>query len=256
MGGEKPVHGVTIPQPFAVGVYEVTFAQWDACVAGGGCGGYRPKDRGWGRGERPVINMSWKDAKSYVAWLSREAGHEYRLLSEAEWEYAARAGTTTEYHWRNSFDSSRVNNGSQTVPVGGYAANAFGLHDMRGNVEEWAEDCWHKNYAGAPSDGAAWTGGGNCGLRVLRGGSWLSNPRGLRAAYRYGCQWRSKKGPPRRCKKGPLGGCGLVPVVHGRAPRATRRALNRLTRRRAREGPVGPRGQAWAGWSVQLAVGV
>ncbi len=136
---EKPVHEVTIPQPFAAGVYEVTFRQWDGCVAGGGCGGYRPNDEGWGRGERPVINVSWKDAKSYVAWLSREAGHEYRLLSEAEWEYAARAGTTTKYHWGNSFDSSRVNNGSRTVPVGGFAANAFGLHDMHGNVMEWAE---------------------------------------------------------------------------------------------------------------------
>lgn len=182
---ERPVHEVTIPQPFAAGVYEVTFRQWDGCVAGGGCGGYRPNDRGWGRGERPVINVSWKDAKSYVAWLSREAGHEYRLLSEAEWEYAARAGTTTKYHWGNRFDSGRANNWSQTVPVGEYPTNAFGLHDMHGNVWEWVEDCWHYSYAGAPSDGQPWTSGGHCDLRVLRGGSWYDNPRSLRAASRY-----------------------------------------------------------------------
>ena len=183
---EKPVHEVTIPQPFAAGVYEVTFRQWDGCVAGGGCGGYRPNDGGWGRGDRPVINVSWKDAKSYVAWLSREAGHEYRLLSEAEWEYAARAGTTTKYHWGYIFFSSRVNSdGRKTVPVGSYAANGFGLHDMHGNVWEWVEDCWHDSYAGAPSDGRAWASGGDCSLRVLRGGSWINYPRILRAAYRY-----------------------------------------------------------------------
>jgi formylglycine-generating enzyme required for sulfatase activity len=184
MGGEKPVHGVTIPQPFAVGVYEVTFAQWDACIAGGGCGGYRPKDKGRGRGQHPVIRVSWNHAKSYVAWLSREAGHEYRLLSEAEWEYAARAGTTTKYHWGNSSDSGRANGGLNTVPVGRYAANAFGLHDMHGNVWEWVEDCWHKNYSKAPNDGRAWTSGGNCSRRVLRGADREFNPWFLRAAYR------------------------------------------------------------------------
>ena len=153
------------------------------CLVQGGR--YRPKDRGWGRGERPVINVRWKDAKSYVAWLSREAGHEYRLLSEAEWEYAARAGTTTKYHWGNSFDDKRVNNKtSKTVPVGRYGANEVGLHDVHGNVWEWVEDCWHENYAAAPTDGRAWTSGGDCGRRVLRGGSWFDDPRDLRAANR------------------------------------------------------------------------
>ena len=160
---EKPVHAVTMPQPFAMGVYEVTFAEWDACVSGGGCNGYRPHDLGWGRGKRPVIHMNWKDAKAYVAWLSRETGERYRLLSESEWEYAARAGTTTKYHWGNSFDNSRANisrpsmitgtfgaSGDKTVPVGGYAPNEFGLHDVHGNVSEWVEDCWHGSYEGAP----------------------------------------------------------------------------------------------------------
>ena len=183
---EKPVHRVTIPQPFAVGIYEVTFAQWDACVAGGGCSGYRPKDRGWGRGERPVMYVSWEDAKAYVSWLKRKTSLEYRLLSEAEWEYAARAGTTTKYHWGNSFDASRANIGRKTVPVGRYEANRFGLHDMHGNVWEWVEDCWHYSYAGAPSDSRAWASGDDCALRVLRGHSWYNLPRLLRAAGRYG----------------------------------------------------------------------
>jgi formylglycine-generating enzyme required for sulfatase activity len=180
---EKPVHRVTIPQPFAVGIYEVTFAQWDACVAGGGCGGYQPSDKGWGRGVRPVINVKWGDAKAYVSWLKRKTSLEYRLLSEAEWEYAARAGTTTKYHWGNSFDAGRANIGGKTVPVGRYEANRFGLHDMLGNVFEWVEDCWHYSYAGAPTDGRAWMSG-NCTRHVLRGGSWYADPRYLRAAYR------------------------------------------------------------------------
>jgi len=183
---EKPVHRVTIAQPFAVGIYEVTFAQWDAGVAGGGCGGYQPSDKGWGRGVRPVINVKWGDAKAYLSWLQRETGSEYRLLSESEWEYAARAGTTTKYHWGNSFDPGRANKRGKTVPVGRYEANRFGLHDMHGNVWELVEDCWHKSYAGAPTDGRAWTSGGGCGNRVLRGGSWYNGPRVLRAANRGG----------------------------------------------------------------------
>ncbi len=195
---EKPVHTVTIPQPFSIGKYEVTFAEWDACVSDGGCGGYRPK--GWrrGRGDRPVIYVSWKDANAYVAWLSRRTGYTYRLLSEAEWEYAARAGTTTPFHFGSSISTDQANyhgNGTygsgrkgvyrqKTVPVGSFPANAFGLHDVHGNVWEWVEDCWHWSYEGAPSDGGAWTTGDNCSSRVLRGGSWYSGPKYLRAAQR------------------------------------------------------------------------
>jgi formylglycine-generating enzyme required for sulfatase activity len=183
---------VTIPQPFAVGVYEVTFAEWDACVSDGSCNGYRPLDRHGdhagrsdGRGKRPVIHVGWKDAKAYVAWLSRETGERYRLLSESEWEYAARAGTTTKYHWGNSFDNSRAYIGDKTVPVGGYAPNEFGLHDVHGNVSEWVEDCWHGSYEGAPSDGRAWTSGDDCGRRVLRGGSSSRRLRSTRAYYTW-----------------------------------------------------------------------
>ena len=188
---ELPVHEVTIPEAFAVSVYEVTFAQWDACVLGGGCGGYRPDDVGWGRGTRPVINVSWEDAQAYVSWLSRQTGEVYRLLSESEWEYVARAGTSTAYSWGNAIGSNRANcdgcgsqwDDSQTAPVGSFSANAYGVHDMHGNVWEWVEDCWNGSYAGAPSDGSAWRSG-DCSVRVLRGGSWYVNPRNLRSANR------------------------------------------------------------------------
>ena len=188
---EGPRHRVTIPKPFAVGKYEVTFAEWDACVADGGCRGRRPADRGWGRARRPVINVSWNDAKTYVRWLSNKTGQEYRLLSEAEWEYVARAGTTSRYSWGDDIGRNRANcdgcgsrwDDKQTAPAGSFAPNVFGLHDAHGNVYEWVEDCWNASYAGAPPDGSAWTGG-DCGLRVLRGGSWDSEPRYLRSAYR------------------------------------------------------------------------
>ena len=191
-GIEKPVHEVRIGYPFAVGVYEVTFGEWEACVSGGGCGGYRPSDEGWGRGRRPVINVSWEDAKAYVGWLSGETGEGYRLLSESEWEYVARAGTVTEYWWGDGIGRNRTNcdgcgsrwDGKQTAPVGSFSANGFGLHDVHGNVWEWVEDCWNASYAGAPSDGSAWTRG-DCGGRVLRGGSWSYPPWFLRSADRY-----------------------------------------------------------------------
>ena len=188
-------HRVTIQKPFAVGKYEVTFTEWDACVAGGGCNGYRPGDSGWGRGRRPVINVGWKDAKSYVEWLSRKTGKRYRLLSEAEWEYVARAGTETKYHWGDEVGENRANcdgcgsrwDGGRTAPVGSFPANDFGLYDVHGNVWEWVEDCWHGYYSeGTPSDGSAWTSGGDCGRRVLRGGSWFVDPWNLRSAFRYG----------------------------------------------------------------------
>ena len=195
---ERPVHTVSVPS-FAAGVYEVTFAEWDACVAAGGCGGYRPNDDyGWGRGRRPVMNVSWEDVQSYVEWLSRRTGHRYRLLSESEWEYVARAGTTTPFHTGSTISADQANyRGSmtygggvvgvdrvQTVPVGSFPANGFGLHDVLGNVSEWVQDCGNDSYVGAPSDGSAWEGGDYCSLRVLRGGDWLSGPVGLRSANR------------------------------------------------------------------------
>ena len=203
---EGPQHTVRIGYRLAVGVYEVTFAEWDACVADGGCNGYRPGDKGWGRGARPVINIGWNDAQAYVRWLSRKTGRSYRLLSEAEWEYVARAGTTTPFHTGETISTDQANydgnytygNGvrgvyrRQTVPVGTFAANGYGLHDVHGNVWEWTQDCWN-GYTGAPSDGSAWESG-RCDLRVVRGGSWDVFPRYLRSAnrsfydagYRYG----------------------------------------------------------------------
>ena len=188
---EGPVRRVTIAEPFAVGRYEVTFAEWDACAAAGGCGRYRPDDKGWGRGDRPAIYVSWNDAKAYVRWLSKKTGEFYRLLSEAEWEYAARAGTATRYSWGDEVGRNRANcrgcgsrwDGESTAPVGSFAANGFGLHDMHGNVWEWVEDCWNRLYRGAPSDGTAWTAG-VCSRRVLRSGSWFKVPKVLRSASR------------------------------------------------------------------------
>ena len=194
---EGPVRRVTIAHPFAVGVYEVTFEEWDACVSGGGCGGHRPDDWGWGRGKRPVMNVSWNDAKGYVRWLSGETGEAYRLLSEAEWEYVARAGTTGPFHTGATISTEQANYdgnyiyGSgrkgryreQTSRVGMFSVNAFGLHDVHGNVWEWVEDCWNRSYHGAPEDGRAWESG-DCSARVLRGGSWGSEPRLLRSAVR------------------------------------------------------------------------
>jgi len=175
---------VTIARPFAVGKFEVTFAEWDACAAAGGCK-HNPGDQGWGRGRRPVINVSWHDAKEYAAWLSRKTGKAYRLLSEAEWEYAARAGTTTRYAFGDTISTSQAQYGaSKTVEVGSFSANKFGLHDLHGNVWEWVEDAWHANYKGAPIDGSAWSGG-DTSYRVLRGGSWVDFPVGLRSAGRH-----------------------------------------------------------------------
>ena len=195
---EGPVHRVTIGKAFAVGVYEVTFAEWDACRRAGGCS-HSPGDGGWGRGNRPVIRVSWEDAQEYVAWLSRKTGERYRLPSESEWEYVARAGTTTPFHYGPTVSAEQANYDGRytygsgrkgryrmrTVPVGSFPANAFGLHDVHGNVREWVEDCWHADYDGAPSDGSAWMRGGDCGRRVLRGGSWLFDPRSMRSASRY-----------------------------------------------------------------------
>ena len=195
-GEERPVHAVSVPS-FAAGVYEVTFAEWDACVAAGGCGGHSPDDRGQGRGPFPVIHVGWGDAQSYVEWLSGRTGHRYRLLSESEWEYAARAGTTGPFHTGSTISTDQANydgryiygggvrgeNRKRTLPVGSFPANGFGLHDVHGNLWEWVRDCWNDNYRGAPSDGSAWESG-DCAGRVLRGGSWDSGPRILRSAIR------------------------------------------------------------------------
>jgi formylglycine-generating enzyme required for sulfatase activity/serine/threonine protein kinase len=196
---ESPQHRVTLAQPFAVGKVDVTFAEWDACVADGGCNGYRPVDQGWGRGRRPVINVSWIDAHAYAQWLSRKTGQTYRLPSEAEWEYAARAGTTTPFWWGSTITTDQANydgnyvynNGAKgvyrqkTVEVGSFKPNPFGLYDMAGNIYQWVEDTWHANYQGAPTDGSPWTTGDSNSARVVRGGSWDYSPDGLRSANRY-----------------------------------------------------------------------
>ena len=187
---ESPQHRVTIKAPFAIGKYEVTFAEWDACVAAGGCA-RRPGDNGWGRGNQPVIGVNWNDAQQYAQWLSQKTGHTYRLPSEAEWEYAARASTRTARPWGASIGQAAANcdgcgsqwDGKQTAPVGSFPANGFGLHDMLGNLWEWTEDCWNSNYLGAPEDGGAWKNG-DCDRRVLRGGSWFGSPRCVRSADR------------------------------------------------------------------------
>lgn len=193
---EGPMRTVTVPA-FAIGRFEVTFVEWDACVAAGGCA-YEPDDRGWGRGRRPVINVAWTDIGPYLAWLSKETGQSYRLPSEAEWEYAARAGTTTRYWWgdrlqpesgkpfANCLACAGLDSGSRTAPVGSFPANPFGLHDTQGNAWEWVADCWHRGYAGAPADARVRPADGPCRLGILRGGAWLSPARNLRVSHREG----------------------------------------------------------------------
>ncbi|MEO1610517.1 MAG: SUMF1/EgtB/PvdO family nonheme iron enzyme [Pseudomonadota bacterium] len=180
---------VTISRSFAVSKYEVTFDEWDACVDAGACNGYKPGDRDWGRGRRPVINVSWHDATAYAEWLAAKTGKPYRLLTEAEWEYAARAGTTTAYSWGNKIGRNNANCdgcGSQwddkhTAPVGSFKPNAFGLYDMHGNVGEWVSD-WYGTYERGPQTDPE---GPNTGQgRVLRGGSWYNYARDLRSASR------------------------------------------------------------------------
>ncbi len=197
--GGATQHRVIIATPFAVSKFEITFAEWDTCVDEGGCEGYRPADEGWGRGKRPVMNVSWLDAKAYANWLGGKTGKSYRLLSESEWEYAARAGTTTTFSVGDSLFPSAANydgstdgsgpsdvNRQQTVPVGSFPANGFGLHDMHGNVSEWVEDCWFDDYtASTPNDGSP-SHEGNCNGHVVRGGSWEDSESELRSAARTG----------------------------------------------------------------------
>jgi formylglycine-generating enzyme required for sulfatase activity len=207
---EGPQHTVTIVRPFAAGKYEVTFDEWDACAVEGGCP--RAADGGWGRGRRPVIYVSYAQAIGYTKWLSKKAGKAYRLLSEAEWEYAARAGSQSTRFWGATADRAcEFENGAdaalarqkpegwkdewglhacddgqaRTAAVGAFRPNAFGLHDVLGNVSEWVEDCYHTSYAGAPTDGRAWTTA-DCPRRVIRGGNWSHSRAGVRSANRNG----------------------------------------------------------------------
>jgi formylglycine-generating enzyme required for sulfatase activity len=174
---------------FEVGRYEVTFAQWDACAAEGGCNRYRPSDEGWGRGNRPVINVSWNDAQAYVQWLSQRTGQRFRLLTEAEWEIAARAGTTTDFSWGNQepvCDQNALNGANfprctdnRTLPVGSFQPNGYGIHDVHGNVSEWVEDCF----------------GTDCSReRVLKGISWVPSVLDVRTASYF----RGGSGPEYR----------------------------------------------------------
>ncbi len=188
---ERPAHVVTV-RSFAVGRFELTFQEWDACFQDKECPHW-PADEGWGRERRPVINVSWEDAQHYVKWLSQRTGQSYRLLSEAEWEFAARAGTTTqysfgdelrklgEYAWMNS------NSGNQSHPVGEKKPNPWGLFDMHGGVWEWVQDCWHRDYQGTPPvDGSAWEVDCRVNRHVVRGGGWGDTFRQVRSSYRYG----------------------------------------------------------------------
>ena len=193
---EKPVHDVQVAS-FEIGRYEVTFDEWDNCVDHGGCK-QRLEDIGWGRGRRPAINVSWNDAQEYVQWLSSKTGKQYRLPTEAEWEYAARAGTTDSYSFSGKIsvdkanydgnyffdDSPRGEFREKTTIVGSFPANPWGLYDVHGNVWEWVQDCLHKNYEGAPSTAEAWTENGDCSKRGLRGGSWNNHETGVRTTMR------------------------------------------------------------------------
>ena len=181
-------HEVVIARPFAISKYEVTFADYDRYTFP-----YRVDDEGWGRGRRPIVNVSWDDAAEYAAWLSAQTGKRYRLPTEAEWEYAARAMSSTRYSWGDEVGSNQANCDNKfcrdpweyTAPVGSFATNAWGLHDMEGNVYEWVQDCWNDSYAGAPGDGSAWESG-DCNRRVGRGGSWYGGREDLRSTSRNG----------------------------------------------------------------------
>jgi formylglycine-generating enzyme required for sulfatase activity len=197
---EGPQHQVTV-KAFQMSRYPITFAEWDQCLAEGGCNKYQPSDSGWGRGERPVINISWNDAQSYIAWLNAKVlgrpstgsgDGPYRLPTEAEWEYAARAGTTTRYYWGNDIGMGHANcdgcstqwDGDRTAPVSAFHPNPWNLYGMAGNVMQWTADCWSDDYTDAPKEGEKPSTAGNCSRHVVRGGSWRDNPASLRSAYR------------------------------------------------------------------------
>jgi formylglycine-generating enzyme required for sulfatase activity len=189
LSNEGPQHKVVIAKSFAVAKFDVTFAEWGACFSVGGC--RQRNDSGMGRDTKPAITVSWDDAQQYVAWLSKMTGRSYRLLTEAEWEYAARAGTTTAYYWGDEIGKGNANcmgcgseENKQTSPVGSFPANPFGLYDMAGNVWQWVQDCYSRNYDQAPTDGSESTGQ-DCTYRVARGGSWNLGPEYARSAVRF-----------------------------------------------------------------------
>jgi formylglycine-generating enzyme required for sulfatase activity len=187
---ERPSHRVNVAQPFAIGAYEVTIEQWNACVDAAGC----PRIEVEGNGSRtaPMRNISWDDAQAYVKWLAKKTGKAYRLPTEAEWEYAERGGTTTQYWWGNEMrkgyadckDCGEPWNKDSPLNTGSFAANPFGLFDMNGSVWEWVADCWHGSYKGAPSDGRAWDEAG-CPTRVIRGGSWPDGAAYMQSSTRF-----------------------------------------------------------------------
>jgi formylglycine-generating enzyme required for sulfatase activity len=187
---EKPAREVVIAKPFAVGKFEVTFDEFNACEANGGCTRFKDAHTGGSKGRRPIVNITWDEARAYAAWLSKKAGKPYRLLSEAEWEYAARAGTTTKYAFGNTITHDQANfsygkeGEGRTKEVGSYPPNAWGLYDMHGNVWEWVEDCYVGTYQGAPADGTARIFP-NCPTRVARGGSWDYQADDIRSSVRY-----------------------------------------------------------------------
>ena len=186
---ERPPTAVN-PGTFAIGIFEVTFDEYDRfCTA---TNRDLPDDEGWGRGDNPVVNVSWQDAKAYTEWLGNKTRKRYRLPSDAEWEYAARAGTESTYWWGDEIGTARANcegcnslwDGAKIAPVGKFAANPFGLHDTAGNVFEWVADCYHDSFAEAPADGAPIEKPG-CGKRVIRGGAWSFPPKEIRSANRW-----------------------------------------------------------------------
>lgn len=188
---EGPLTRVRIGGDFALGRYPVTFGEWDQCLREGACR-HKPNDRGWGRGTGPVFYVSWKDTQEYLAWLSSKTGKLYRLPSEAEWEYAARAGARTAYPWGNDVGRGMANckgcseePSDRTKPVGSFPPNGFNLFDMHGNVWQWVADCWNASYAGAPADGSPWLTG-ECERAVVRGGAWGLGPEDIRSARREG----------------------------------------------------------------------
>jgi len=194
-------HRVVIPRPFALGKTAVTFDQYDRFAEA--THRKHPSDEDWGRGSRPVINVSWDDAVAYTEWLSEQTGKRYRLPTEAEWEYACRARTETPFSTGDCINTDQANydanydynkcgaetgvNRQKTVPTGSLPANAWGLHEMHGNVQEWIQDCWHESYEGAPDDGSAWgeADRGDCNQRVVRGGCYFDRPVRVRSATRF-----------------------------------------------------------------------
>jgi len=230
-GNERPQHLVKISYWLAVGRYPITFDEYDHFTEI--TDRELPSDDGWGRGRRPLINVTWYDATAYVQWLEFQTGHPYRLLSEAEWEYACRAGTTTRYWWGDEITPEQANYGEnigRTSEVGTYRANPWGLYDMHGNVWEWVADRWHDTYDGAPDDGSAWTAGGRS--VVQRGGSWQHEPTHLRSASRTS----ASAGHPRFMRAGRNRACPLL-----QAPtRGSRIPAPRRPREGARAGATAP----------------